>query len=95
MKTSGTVRPVRDKRRESSAENQPPTRQERGIFPEHRSRVEGNVAVRASLEEIQAIGPERAKAFLEGIAAVIATTTSNPDVRQVPIPSGQSSEHKS
>ena len=37
----------------------------------NRSRVEGNVAVRATLREIEALGAERARAFLEGIAAVI------------------------
>ena len=40
-----------------------------------RSKIEGNVAVRASMEEIQALGPERAKAFMEGIAEVIAANS--------------------
>jgi hypothetical protein len=35
------------------------------------NRVEGSVSVRASLAEIEALGPQRAKAFLEGIAKVI------------------------
>lgn len=35
-------------------------------------RVEGNVAVRATLAEIEALGPERAKAFLEGIGTVLS-----------------------
>lgn len=72
MKTSGTVRPARDKRRELSAGSQPPIRQERGIFPDRSSRVELNVAVRATMEEIQTLGPERATEFLRGIAAIIA-----------------------
>ena len=36
------------------------------------NRVDGNVAVRATLAEIEALGAERAKAFLVGIAAVLS-----------------------
>jgi hypothetical protein len=61
VKHSATVRPPRGKRRELSARIQPPTRQERGIFADTRSRVEGSVSVRASMVEIQTLGPERAK----------------------------------
>jgi hypothetical protein len=36
------------------------------------NRVEGNVAVKATLAEIAALGPERAEAFLLGVAKILA-----------------------
>ena len=35
------------------------------------SRIEVSVSMRASMKEIQSLGPERAKAFLGGIAAIV------------------------